>query len=161
MWLKTGIFTLGFLAVFSICGIPDSFGHGLGSETMPPVMIGDKSATLEVGSFTDTDTKIQQITITLFETATGDPIQNTSFEVELVKGEKILFKNNFERDDGVLIMNLVPSETPDVEILSQETFASFFGLASDQFNVQGEMFQNGGLYKFKIKILTLDIVKIT
>ena len=156
MWLKTGIFTLGFLAVFSICGIPDSFGHGLGSETMPPVMIGDKSATLEVGSFTDTDTKIQQITITLFETATGDPIQNTSFEVELVKGEKILFKNNFERDDGVLIMNLVPSETPDVEILSQETFASFFGLASDQFNVQGEMFQNGGLYKFKIKILTIE-----
>ena len=24
--------------------IPDSFGHGLGSETMPPVMIGDLEA---------------------------------------------------------------------------------------------------------------------
>ena len=156
MWLKTGIFTIAILTVFSICSNSDSFGHGLGNETMPPVMIGDKSATLEVGSYTDIDTKIQQITISLFETGTGDPIQNTAFEVELVKGEKVLFKNNFERDDGVLIMNLVPSENPDVEILNQETLASFFGLASDQFNVQGEMFQNGGLYKFNIKILAIE-----
>tara|TARA_B100000029_G_scaffold127885_1_gene121496 strand:+ start:206 stop:1603 length:1398 start_codon:yes stop_codon:yes gene_type:complete len=156
MWLKIGVFTLGLITIFSICGSSNSFGHGLGNETMPPVMIGDKSATLEVGSYTDTETKIQQITITLFETATLEPIPNTSFEVELVKGEKILFKNNFERDDGILIMNLIPSETPGVEILNQETFASFFGLASDQFNVQGEIFQNGGLYKFKINILAIE-----
>ena len=33
--------------------VPDSLGHGLGSETMPPVMIGNTEATLEVNSFTN------------------------------------------------------------------------------------------------------------
>ena len=73
--------------------VPDSLGHGLGSETMPPVMINGKSATLEVGSSTAFDTGIQQITIILFESGTGEPIKNTSFEVELIKSDKSLFKN--------------------------------------------------------------------
>ena len=68
----------------------------------------------------------------------------------------MLFKNNFERDDGILIMNLVPSEDSQVQILNQESFASFFGLASDQFNLQGKVFEDGGLYKFNVKILTIN-----
>ena len=156
MWLKICIFTLVIITVFSIYEDPTSFGHGLGTETMPPVMIDGKNVTLEVGSSTNFDTGIQQITITLFETASGDPIKNTSIQIELIKGEKLLFKNNFERDDGILVMNLVPAENQDVEILNQETFESFFGLASDQFNVQGKMFESGGLYKFKIKILAIE-----
>jgi hypothetical protein len=144
------------MTIFSLSENSDSFGHGLGTETMPPVMVGDKNATLEVGSSTGFDTGIQQITITLFETETGDPIKNTSFEVELIKGKNSLFKNSFERDDGILVMNLVPAENIGVEVLNQETFASFFGLAADQFNVQGKIFENGGLYKLDIKILAID-----
>ena len=156
MWLKTCIFALVMIAVFSICEFPDSYGHGLGTETMPPVVIGDKNATLEVGSSTGFDTGIQQITVTLLETGTEDAIKNTAFEVELIKGEKSLFINSFERDDGRLVMNLVPADNPGVDILNQETFASFFGLASDQFNVQGKIFENGGLYKLNIKILAIN-----
>ena len=83
-------------------------------------------------------------------------IKETTFSVELIKGDEILLVNNFERDDGVLIMNLVPSEDEDVQVINQETFASFFGLAADQFNVKGKVFESGGLYEFNIKILTID-----
>ena len=161
MRLKSYFFTLLLLAIFPILGITDSSGHGLGTETMPPVMIGGKSATLEVGSSTGFETGIQQITITLTETQTGIPIENTSYEVELVKGEKSLFVNSFDRDDGILVMNLVPSENSAVEIINQETFASFFGLASDQFNVQGKIFENGGLYKLNIQVLAIESLPIT
>ena len=156
MKIKFCIILVVLVTIFSINGVQNSFGHGLGTETMPPVMINGKSATLEVGSSTERDSGIQQITITLFETGTDNPIKNTLFEVELIKSNKSLFKNNFEREDGILIMNLVPSENLDVEILNQETFASIFGLASDQFNVKGKMFENGGLYKFNIKIIGID-----
>ena len=156
MKAKIWIPVLVLASVLSIALIPNSFGHGLGTETMPPVMIGDTEATLEVGSSTMIDSGIRQITITLFETSSGDPIKNTTFEVELIKGDDSLFANNFERDDGILIMNLVPSENRDVEIINQETFASLFGLASDQFNVQGKVFESGGLYKFNIKVITIE-----
>ncbi len=149
-------FSVVFLALSLVCNIPSSFGHGLGTETMPPVMIGGTEATLEVASTTSLDTGIRQITISLFKTESGGMINDVSFEVELIKNEKILFKNNFERDNGILIMNLVPSEDSEVQIFNQETFASFFGLASDQFNLQGKVFEDGGLYKFNVKILTIN-----
>ena len=148
----------GVLLVSSILMIQfqDAFGHGLGSEIMDPVTVGDKQVTLEVGSTTDYDTQIRQITIDLSESITRSLINETTFSVELIKGGEILFVNNFERDDGVLIMNLVPSEDEEVQVINQETFASFFGLASDQFNVKGKVFESGGLYEFNIKILTID-----
>ena len=149
-------FSVVFLALALVCNIPSSFGHGLGTETMPPVMIDGTEATLEVASTTSLDTGIRQITISLFKTESGGMINDVSFEVELIKNEMILFKNNFERDDGILIMNLVPSEDSEVQIFNQETFASFFGLASDQFNLQGKVFEDGGLYKFNVKILTIN-----
>jgi hypothetical protein len=53
-------------------------------------------------------------------------------------------------------MNLVPSDDSNVQIINQETVASFLGLASDQFNLKGNVFENGGLYMFNVKILTVN-----
>ena len=77
--------------------MPDSFGHGLGSETMDPVTVGDKQVTLEVGSITDYDTEVRQITIDLSETSTRELIKETTFSVELIKGNETLLVNNFEQ----------------------------------------------------------------
>jgi len=148
--------------------IPESFGHGLGSETMPPVMIGDTEATLEVNSFTNwskvdgEDIGIRQITIDFFESFTNmdsnevQPIDNVTFQVELIKGDTVLINETFQRDDGVLIMNLTPSENEQVRVMERETFASFFGLASEQYNFEGKIFENGGLYEFNILVLTIN-----
>ena len=151
---------LSVLVVFALIAflpnIQNSFGHGLGTETMPPVMIDGVESTLQVASTTNFDTGIRQITISLFETESSDEISNVSFEVVLIKNDQQLFKNNFERDDGILIMNLIPSDDSDVQIINQETVASFLGLASDQFNLKGSVFENGGLYMFNVKILTVN-----
>jgi len=151
---------ISILAVFALMvflpNIQYSFGHGLGTETMPSVMIDGMESTLQVASTTNLDTGIRQITISLFETESSDEISNVSFELALIKNNQQLFKNNFERDDGVLIMNLVPSDDSNVQIINQETVASFLGLASDQFNLKGSVFENGGLYMFNVKILTVN-----
>jgi len=153
VWMIFGVFLVSSILMVQF---QDTFGHGLGSEIMDPVSVGDKQVTLEVGSTTDYDTQIRQITIDLSETSTRSLIKETTFGVELIKGGDILLVNNFERDDGVLIMNLVPSEDEEVQVINQETIESFFGLASDQFNVKGKVFESGGLYEFNIKILTID-----
>ena len=101
--------------------IPDSFGHGFGFETMLPVMIGDLEATLEVNSstiYTDIDGEekgIRQISIDFFETFTNidsnkvQSIDNVTFQVELIKSGNVIISETFQRDDGVLIMNLTLS----------------------------------------------------
>jgi len=40
--------------------------------------------------------------------------------------------------------------------VSEGSLASFFGLESDEFNLKGKVFENGGLYKFNVKILTIN-----
>ena len=156
------------IGVLLLGQIPGSEGHGLGSETMPPKMIGEKEATLEVNSFTnwlkvdEEDVGIRQITINLFESFTNidsnevKSIDNVTFQVELIKGDTVLMNEIFQRDDGILVMNLTPSKNEQVKIMERETFASFFGLASEQYNFEGKVFENGGLYKFKILVLSID-----
>ena len=148
--------------------IPDSFGHGLGSETMPPVMVGDIEATLEVNSSTiyadiDGEEKgIRQISINFFESFTNidsnqvQTIDNVTFQVDLIKSGNVIISETFERDDGILIMNLTPSNNEQVQVMERETFASFFGLASEQYNFEGEIFENGGLYEFEISVITIN-----
>ena len=158
--------------------ISDSYGHGLGSETMPPVTIvmyddlGDEpfvvEGTLEVNSstiYTDVDGEekgIRQISIDFFETFTYvesneiKPIDNVTFQVDLIKSGNVIISETFQRDDGVLIMNLTPSNNEQVQVMERETFASFFGLASEQYNFEGKIFENGGLYEFEISVLTIN-----
>ena len=148
--------------------ISDSYGHGLGSETMPPVMVGDIEATLEVNSstiYTDIDGEekgIRQISINFFETFTNidsnqvQSIDNVTFQVDLIKSGNVIISETFQRDDGVLIMNLTPSDNEQVQVMERETFASFFGLASEQYNFEGEIFENGGLYEFEISVITIN-----
>ena len=169
------IFLLGVLFAGQIS---DSYGHGLGSETMPPVTIvmydglGDEpfvvEGTLEVNSstiYTDVDGEekgIRQISIDFFETFTYvesnevKPIDNVTFQVDLIKSGNVIISETFQRDDGVLIMNLTPSNNEQVQVMERETFASFFGLASEQYNFEGEVFENGGLYEFEISVITIN-----
>jgi hypothetical protein len=159
------VFLLGVLFTGQIS---DSFGHGLGSETMPPVMVGDIEATLEVNSstiYTDVDGEekgIRQISINFFESFTNinsnevESINNVTFQVELIKGGTVLINETFQRDDGVLIMNLTPSDDEQVKIMEHATVASFLGLASEQYNFEGGIFESGGLYEFKISVITIN-----
>ena len=158
-------FVLGLIAVGQI---DDSSGHGLGSETMPPVMVGDVEATLEVNSstiYTDVDGEekgIRQISINFFESFINigsnevKPINNVTFQVELIKGDVVLINEKFQRDDGVLIMNLTPSEDEQVKVMERSTIASFLGLASEQYNFEGKIFENGGLYEFRVTVITIN-----
>jgi len=168
MNFKIVIIPVFLIGVLFTGQIGDSFGHGLGSETMPPVMIGETEATLEVNSstiYTDVDGEekgIRQISIDFFETFTYvesneiKSIDNVTFQVELIKGDTVLMNETFQRDDGILVMNLTPSDNEQVQVMERETFASFFGLASEQYNFEGEIFENGGLYEFKIAIMTIN-----
>ena len=168
MNLKFLIIPVFLLGVLFVGHISDSYGHGLGSETMPPVMIEGTEATLEINSstiYTDVDGEekgIRQISINFFETFTYvesnevKPIDNVTFQVNLIKSGNVIISETFQRDDGVLIMNLTPSDNEQVQVMERETFASFFGLASEQYNFEGEIFENGGLYEFKILVLTIN-----
>ena len=151
-----------FLSVFVLgiilsMGITNSFGHGLGSEIMPPVILGSKFVTLEVSSSQIPDTETREFSFNLFDLDTGITLKDVTYFVMVKKGNEQLFEGTYQRDDGILLMHLIPTESKQVSVEEQdaELFSSFFG-PNKIINAKSSAFDSGGLYTFKVIITTAE-----
>jgi hypothetical protein len=145
-----------FLLVFDY-----AYGHGVGSETFPPVDFDGKQVTLELSSSkSDPETSDdQQISISMIDFDSKVTLRDVTFQIKSQRGETFLFEQEFKADNGFLVFNFV-SEDSDSIILEEETgnslLGSLLGLESRLIHVKGPKLSEGGLYKFDISILTVD-----
>ena len=142
-----------------------TYGHGVGAETLPPVMIGKRNATLSIGMSQATAEPAntdREIDIQLYETDTLKPINNVIFLVKAVKDNKILFEHEFPTEKGSLVMLMTKSDSSEVQILGEDDamkklFESLFGPSDNTvYIIKGPIFDKGGLYHFQIDVLTAD-----
>ena len=143
--------------LISFSSIVDSYGHGLGSEVLPPELIGSKMVTLEVSSHPILDTDTREIYFSLYETDTGITVKDVTYSIIAEKENKLLFDETFQSDDGIVALKLIPTESQ--QILVEEQNADFFGSAfnpNKTVDVKGNAFATGGLYNFKIIISTAE-----
>jgi len=148
------------LAVFAI-GFDNVYGHGVGSETFPPVDFNGKQVTLEISS-SKSDPKTsddQQISISLIDFDSKVTLRDVTFLIKSHRGETFLFEQEFKADNGFIVFNFV-SEDSDSIVIEEETdngfFGSLLGFESRMVHVKGPKLSEGGLYKFDISILTAD-----
>ena len=142
------------LLLFS--SISESYGHGLGSEIMPPEMLGSKLVSLEITSDTWPDEYTKEIKFSLFETDTGVNVENVTYFVMLTKQNEVLFDTTGQRDNGVFILKLHTTESDQITIEEDSNFFDSFVDADKVVNVKGNVFGSGGLYDFKVIITTGD-----
>jgi len=141
--------------------LQNTYGHGLGYEVLPPVILGDREVALEVTSaqYADPESSDRQITLSLFETATAITVRDVTYHITAYKGNDFLFEDTFQSDDGIFTMNFIPTESGEIQ-LQEETEGSFFdslvGMQKNVISVRGPVFESGGLYKFNVEILTAD-----
>ena len=150
------IFSTLFVFVFD-----NVYGHGVGSETFPPVELDGKLVTLEVSSSkSDPDTNDdQQISISLIDFDSKITLRDVTFLIKSERGEKFLFEQKFKADNGFIVFNFVSEETDSIVIEEENgggLFGSLLGLESRMVHVKGPKLSEGGLYKFDISVLTAD-----
>ena len=137
-----------------------SFGHGVGSETFPPVDLDGKRVTLEVSSSNDPDkNNNQEISISMIDFDSKVTLRDVTFLIKSERGEQFLFEEEFESDNGILIFNFISEDTETIEIQENKEdnlFGSLLGLENRKINVKGSKLSEGGLYKFDVTILTAD-----
>ncbi len=155
-FLLLAVLIFSFLFVFDYV-----YGHGVGSETFPPVDFDGKQVTLELSSSkSDPETNDdQQVSISMIDFDSKITLRDVTFLIKSQRGETFLFEEEFKADNGFLVFNFV-SEDSDSIIIKEETddslFDSLLGLESRMINVKGPKLSEGGLYKFDISILTAD-----
>jgi len=151
--------TLIFLSLF---GVDYAFGHGIGSETFPPVELDGRLVTLEVGS-SQSDPELnddQQISISLIDFNSKITLRDVTFLITSERGDQFLFEQEFQADNGFIVFNFVSEDTDPIIVdddnSSNDFFGSLMGLESRMIHVIGPKLSEGGLYKFDISVLTAD-----
>lgn len=148
--------------VFASSAVSLAYGHGLGSETMPPVLLGNRNVTLAISESQLTPDSAQSskiVAITLYETNTKKPVRDVTFHVTASRQNQVLFDHIFQRNNGDLDIDIITTNEKEVRI-KEEGGASWFGQIvgspSNLAIITGPIFGSGGLYNFKIEILTAD-----
>ena len=155
------LFLLLLLPLLFVFAFDDVYGHGVGSETFPPVNLDGKQVTIEVSSSqSDPETNDdQQISISMIDFDSKITLRDVTFHIKAEKGNQFLFEQEFKADNGFLVFNFV-SENTDSIVIEEESgsnvFGSLLGLDSRLIHVKGPKLSEGGLYKFDISILTAD-----
>lgn len=152
------ILAFSFLCLFTFDNV---YGHGLGSETFPPVDLNGKLVTLEVSSSkSDPNTNDdQQISMSLIDFNSKVTLRDVTFLIKAERGETFLFEKEFKANNGFVVFNFVSEDTSSI-IVEEESESNFFGsllgLDSRLIHVKGPKLSEGGLYKFNVKVLTAD-----
>ena len=154
---------VAILVIFSI-SIPllDSvYGHGVGSETFPPVELDGKMVTLEVSSSQSDPEKNddQQISISLIDFDSKITLRDVTFLIKSERGENFLFEKEFKADNGFIVFNFVSDDIGSIQLEEEQEsnlFGSLLGLDSRLIHVKGPKLSEGGLYKFDVFVLTAN-----
>ena len=136
-----------------------TFGHGMGSETLPPQKMGDRTVIMEVTSNTDNATKAKQVTFSLTDKNTKNTVHDVLYHVKTVKNNKILFEGDFKTGNGKLQFELIPTNSGQITVKEKQDEGIFGMLSDGRGNVveaRGDTFSQGGLYKFEIHVLSAE-----
>ena len=137
-----------------------AYGDGLASETLPPETVGNKNVTLAISSTPfsiDNYHTGTEMNFFVINANTQQPLPDATVAISAFKGDKALFGHIFKSDSGNFLINAYPQETGDISI--NEEGAVFSGLLdqhSGKYDIKGPIFNSGGLYRFKINVLTID-----
>lgn len=148
-----------FLVGISFLIIP-AYGDGLAGETLPPSVIGNRNVTLSINSspfLIDNTHTGTQVNFALLDTDSQQPISGVTLSIAVFKGDKSLFGHIFKSDNGNFLLNLTPEQSGDIAV--DEIGGAFSGITGSHtgnYNIKGPIFNEAGLYKFKIEVLTMD-----
>ena len=155
----------------AVISFDSASGHGVGSETFPPVNVNGKSVTLEASSsfssssstadiLSATTTGDQQISLSLIDFDSKITLRDVTFFITAQRGEQFLFEQEFKADNGFLVFNFISDETDSILVNPREDNSNFFGallgFESRLIDVIGPNLSAGGLYKFDVSVLTID-----
>ena len=138
-----------------------AFGHGLGGETHPPISLDGRDVTLSIDispSVFDKDDPERYITLNLSESKNLSIVEHVTFALEMTKDGEQIFRRIFHDDFGNLIIKVVNDDSDEIKVKGDKSPAieAWMKTATEPVTMTGPIFDSGGLYEYKVEILTAD-----
>jgi hypothetical protein len=142
-----------------------AFADGLFQENLPPAKIGERQASLFIKinpPILTSDTKQDAyVQLRLFDQRNNETIKFTTFIVSITKGTdpkaQPLLRDAFLTESGLLTLKIQPQEGKLVVAGTQDAnLNAWMADPGGTVNIRGPILLEGGLYHFRIELLTID-----
>lgn len=170
----------------------DVSGHGGGKDRAPEINFEDRDFTviakmnpsdMTVGDFSNAFMEVKFVEVftinsdkkienqTCLEKLDGYickydvPVKQTTFTIEVLKDQKLLARNNFYAEDGIMMIDIRPNDKCNVEDETPWKCTKYFGtehplvvealytFGQNNPVIDGPIFTEGGLYEIKVKVI--------
>ena len=151
-------FTSITLIVFFIIPFQSSYGHGWGLDTTTIDVDGrDISISVEIPQYFD-ESEDKVITITAIDKESKQNVKNVTFLIGLSHNNQIILRHYFFTPDGTLLINVIPTAAPVTKITAEKDtlLEAWYATDSQPIQLEGPIFQSGGLFNFDIELRTID-----
>ena len=170
----------------------DVSGHGGGEDRAPEINFENRDVTviakmspsdMTVGNFSNAFMEVQFVEVfkinsdkkienqTCIEQPDSYlckndiPIKQTTFAISVLKDQKLLARNNFYAENGVMIIDIRPNDKCDVKEETPWKCTKYYGtkhplvvealytLGQNNPVIDGPIFTKGGLYEIKVQVI--------
>jgi len=138
--------------------LSNAYGHGIGFETISGIDIDEKeiSITIELPMFSESEEK--QLLVSTTEKKGKENAKNVTYLIGLFHENEMIFRNYFFAPEGLLAIEISPSQDGEVQIFGEQDdfLGAWYATESQPIQLVGPIFESGGLYTFEIEIRTID-----
>ena len=156
--MNNQILIVSILAL-AVVSTPYAFGHGIGFDTIPSIVVDDQeiSVTVDIPSYYD-ETDERQVTISAADKQSQENISNVTYLVGLFHDGEMIFRNYFFSADGVVSMNVKSFDEDAINIHGEQDslLGAWYATPDKPLEITGPVFQSEGLYTFEIELRTID-----
>lgn len=147
-----------FLPLFALLLLPigSVYGHGLGLETINQNIKDRKIAiTTQITPTEFSESAQKQIVMTITDSLTSQNIDAVLLIALYHEGTQV-FKETFATTNGILRINVIPTDDPQITIMGQNNQNVWSATESKPLEISGPILSSGGLYRFDMQITNLD-----
>ncbi len=157
--------SIKFLIIFAVIAvliipIHYVYGHGLGLDTIKSINIGSKKIIVTVHVIpTNFDDDVEKrIAVVVSDAVTNLNINDVTLLIGLHHDGKVVFEDSFFSDNGMVVINVNPSDVdqPEITGVRHPQLDAWYATESSPSKLIGPVFGSGGLYHFEIERIAIN-----
>ena len=145
------------LAACMVLAPVGAYGHGLDLDHIRAIDVQGTDISVSVAMSPNVEPGGERrLTLTATEDDTRDNANNVTFLIGMFDGDKMLLRDYFFAEDGILHIDIAPSQG-EIEIHGErdDILRAWHETESGPVKITGPVFDSGGLYTFEIELRTI------
>jgi len=150
-----------FNTVFSI--VSENYGFSIfeteiGIQKTSSLLYDDREIVVTVELLPSNESENKKVKISTYDNTNKEDVLNVTYFLAISKNNENLLREYFFAKDGILIFDVFPEDSNQVQVIGEQQYAHNAYVMSDvtPLQVKGPIFSTDGIYTFDTELRTID-----